>query len=150
MPYDQTGHISNHLLLLFPDANQEQGSTAGGDATAQAQDQAQMVQATVEEVADEVEQQPQDDPLDHLIDIVEVNVHEDDEVQEEDDDEEEYDPEEDEYLHNFINKDSLVGISLGGAKQINLDQAGQNLFRLYLFLQVLKKIDRPQCSTAAK
>ena len=69
---------------------------------------------TVEEVVDEGEQQPQDDPLDDPIDIVEVNVHEDDEVQEEDDDEEEYDPEEDEYLRNFINKDSLVGISLGG------------------------------------
>ena len=63
MPYDQTGHISNCLLLLFPDANQEQGSTAGGEAAAQAQDQAQMVQVTVEEVVDEGEQQPQDNPL---------------------------------------------------------------------------------------
>ena len=48
-----------------------------------------------------------------------MNVHEDDEAQVEDGDyeEEEYDPEEDEYLRNFINKDSLVGISLGSTGQ---------------------------------
>ena len=77
-----------------------------------------MVQVTVEEVVDEGEQQPQDDPLDDPLDIAEVNVHEDHEVQEEeeDDEEEEYDPEEDEYLRNFIIKDSLVRISLGGPR----------------------------------
>ena len=70
-----------------------------------------MEQATVDEVVDEDEQQPQDNPLD----IAKVDVC--DKVQEEEedkDDEEEYDPEEDEYLCNFINKDSQVGISLGG------------------------------------
>ena len=71
---------------------------------------------TVDEVVDEGEQEPQDSLLDDLLDIAEVDVHEEDQEQEEnkDDDEEEYDPEEDKYLCNFINKDSQVGIALGG------------------------------------
>ena len=75
MPYDQTGQISNQLLLVFPDTNKEQGGTAGGEAARQGQDQAQMEQATVDEVVDEGKQQPQDNLLDYPLDVAEVEVH---------------------------------------------------------------------------
>ena len=52
------GQISNQLLLVFPDANKEQGGTAGGQAAAQGQDQAQTEQVTVDEVVDEGKLQP--------------------------------------------------------------------------------------------
>ena len=110
MPYNQTGQISNRLLLVFPDSNKEQGCTAGGEAAAEGQDDAQTEQATVDEGGDQGEQQPQD----NLLDIAEVEICDEEKEEDEDDEGEEYNPKEDKYLHNFINKDSQVGISLGG------------------------------------
>ena len=64
------GQISNRLLLVFPDANKEQGGTAGGEAAAEGQDDTLMEQVTV----DEGEQQLQDDLLDNPLDVAEVDV----------------------------------------------------------------------------
>ena len=129
--------ISNQLLLVFPDANKEQGGTAGGEAVAEGQDHAQMEQATVDEGVDEGEQQLQDNPLD----VAEVDVHDKDEEQEEDEDEEEeeYDPEEDEYLWNLWNKYSQVGISLGGPTGLPWTKQVKICFTCISFYRCLRR-----------
>ena len=124
MTYGQAGQISNWLLLVYPDANKEQGATGGGEPTAEAEDDEKMEQAT----AAKVEQQLQENLADPL-DVVTVKVcdeDEDEEQDEEDEEDEDYDTEEDDYLRNFINKESQVGTSLGGptrstwAKQVKI------------------------------
>ena len=104
--------FSNQLLLVFSDANKEQGATGGGETTVEAVVEENMEQATVAEEP----QQEQDNPDDPL-DVATVDVCDDDDddsEDEEEDEEDEYNPEEDDCLRNFINKESQVGISLGG------------------------------------
>ena len=136
------GQTSNRLLLVFPDANKEQGSTAGGEVAAEGQDQEQDQEQTEQATADEGEQQPQDDQLNNPLDVAKVDVCDNDEEQEEDEDEdeEEYDPEEDEYLWNFINKDSQVGISLGGPTRSTLTKQVKICFSCISFYRCLKRL----------
>ena len=97
-----------------------------------------MEQAT----ADEGEQQPQDDLLADPLDIAKVDVCDEDEKQEEDkdEDEEEYDPEEDEYLRNFINKDSQLGISLGGPTGSTWTKQVKICFTCISFYRCLRRL----------
>ena len=78
------------------------------------------------------------------MDVHAEDVHEDEEMEGEGEgqEDEDYDPEdveEDEYLNKFINKKSLVGTRLGG-NQVSLDQAGHNLFHLYLFYRSSRRL----------
>ena len=145
----------NWFLLAFSDAKATVETGEAGEGAGQEEEPQEEQQ---DEPGEELEGAVGGDLAGDLLEGVGANkeVEDDNDDEDDDDDDEdeyeykdEYDAEEEAYLNQFINKDYVVskGQRANGSPSRSIFR---NLFWLYLFLQQLRKKDRPHRSTVGK